>query len=140
MASAVLGLIMRAVATAIGTAQQMAFESQKRLLASIAADDLLSEISTLAYDDLPALHGRTVAVGSMRTLDREAYPDAFWPLGRSVSVTPETVSDPGTGASIDGLMVTVVCFDAYADLSTYQLFVPDPDPDPAPAGTEVAER
>ncbi|GAB4552699.1 MAG: hypothetical protein Tsb0013_15050 [Phycisphaerales bacterium] len=134
MASVVLGLIMLAVATAIGTAQQMAFESQKRLLASIAADDLLSEVSTLHYDDLPALNGRRSAIGAMRTLDNELYPDAFWPLGRRVAVVSETVTDPGSGASIDGLMVTVACHDAFADLATYQLFVPDPNPDPAPEG------
>ncbi|MEM1424830.1 MAG: hypothetical protein AAGH64_12620, partial [Planctomycetota bacterium] len=130
MASAVLGLIMVAVATSIGTAQQMAFESQKRLLASIAADDLLSEISTLAYDDLPALDGGRDDVGAMRTHDGAPYPDEFWALGRRVEVVSETVEDGASGAIVEGVIVTVSCFDEWTDLASYQLFVADPDPEP----------
>ena len=126
MASAVLGLIMLAVATAIATAQDMAFESQKRLLASIGADDLLAEIATLPYDDLPALNGRTSETGSMTSLDGDEYPDAFWPLGRGVTVAPETIIDSDSGVSVDGRLVTVACFDGFTTLAEYQLFVPDP--------------
>ena len=139
MASAVLGLIMLAVATSIGTAQQMAFESQKRLLASIAADDMVAEIATLHYDDLPALNGRSDSVGAMRTLDNEQYPDIFWPLGRRVDVRSETVKDEARGASIDGLMVSVTCFDEWTDLVSYELFVADPDPEPEASGAEFAK-
>lgn len=125
MASAVLGLIMLAVATAVASAQQMAFESQKRLLASLAADDLLSEISTLPYDDLSALHNRTDEIGSMRTLDGDAYPGSFWALGRRVSVTETTMEDIDLGISVPGRLVSVWCFDAFADLAHYQVFVPE---------------
>lgn len=126
MASAVLGLIMLAVATAIGTAQEMAFESQKRLFASIGADDLLAEIATLPYDDLPALNGRRSVVGGMTSLDGDEYPDTFWPLGREVTVAPETIVDPDSEVSVDGRLVTVACFDDFATLAEYELFVPDP--------------
>ena len=137
MASAVLGLIMLAVATSIGTAQKLAFESQKRLLASIAADDLLSEVATLTYDDLPALDGRKTTVGSMATLDGEMYPETFWPLGRRVVVTPQTISVGVGGGAVDGLMVRVDCYDEWAVLASYELFVPDPEAD---AGRTVASR
>ncbi len=137
MASAVLGLIMLAVATAIGAAQKMAFESQKRLLASIAADDLMSEISTLAYDDLGALNGTTNEIGGMKTLDLEAYPETFWALGRRIDVLPETLMDEASGVSVEGSMITVSCFDEFTDLAIFALFVPDPDTD-APAEPLVA--
>jgi hypothetical protein len=112
-----------AVATAVATAQQLAFESQKRLLASIAADDLLTEISTLPYDDLSALDNRTDAIGAMETLDGAAYPGDFWALGRRVGVRPETIVDTDTGVSVDGRLVTVTTFDEFADLASYELFV-----------------
>lgn len=130
MASAVLGLIMLAVATAIGTAQQMAFESQKRLLASIAADDMLVEISTLPYDDLAGLNGRNDPVGELETLDGEPYPGPFWPLGRRVEVSPERVTDEASGASVDGTLVRVACFDDFADLAVYELWVADAGGEP----------
>ncbi len=126
MASVVLGVIMLAVATAVGTAQQMSFESQKRLFAAIAADDFMSEVATLEYDDLAALHNRSDDIGALRTLDGRSYPLSFWSLGRTVSVLPQRMTDPDTGVAIDGRMVRVATHDAYAELAVVQLFVPEP--------------
>ena len=102
-ASVVMGISVLAVISAITTSQQIAFDGQKRVLASIAANDYMLELSTLPYNELP-LHDKTFHdVGSMTTLDATPYPGAFWPLSRTVSVTNATIEDDVFHTSITGL-------------------------------------
>lgn len=140
VAVTILGTIMLAVVAALSASQGVAFDGQKRILASIACDDLLSELSTLEYDDLPSHDGTTHEVGEMVTLDGVAYPGSFWAIGRSVAVEPSTMSDEQSGATVVGRMVTVTSFDATASLMSAQLFVSDPNVVPDPEEEEEEEE
>ncbi|MCA9294790.1 MAG: prepilin-type N-terminal cleavage/methylation domain-containing protein [Phycisphaerales bacterium] len=126
IASAVLAVIVVAVAASVSTAQKVAWESRKRMLATFAADGMLSELMTLGYYDLRDRDGQTDAIGSMETMDGVVYPKAFWALGRSVSVTDTSVTEPGSGTVVDGVDVRVAVYDEHKDLSVLTVFVAEP--------------
>ena len=126
IATTVLGVITLALASAMAAAQKMSFEGQKRMLAAIAASDLVAEYTTLPYEQLAIHHGRTESVGEMATLDGHLYPDAFWTLGRTTTIAPETIWQETLEISIDGTMITVTVVDSEADLAVMQLFIPEP--------------
>jgi len=128
MAATVLGVVVLAVISAVTTAQRLSFEGQKRLLATMAADDFMIELSTVPYHELKTMSQSVQDVGAMTTFDGAAYPGSFWAIGRRVEVEPETVTDPGIGVSINGVRVTVTAFDAGADLVHLTMFVPEPMP------------
>lgn len=128
VAVTLLGTIMIAVVAALSASQKVALEGQKRILAAIACDDMMSELATLSYDDLRARDGTVEPVGEMRTLDGAAYPDSFWTIGRTTTVEPMTMADEESGASVAGVLVTVAGMDEVITLIQVQLFVPDPNP------------
>lgn len=128
MAATVLGVVVLAVISAVTTAQRLSFEGQKRLLATMAADDFMIELTTVPYNQLKTMSLAEQAVGAMATFDGAAYPGSFWAIGRRVEVEPETVNDPGVGVSISGVRVTVTAFDAGTDLVHLTMFVPEPMP------------
>lgn len=96
------------------------------MLASIAANDLMSELSTLAYADLFGHDNEVQAVGEMATLDGAAYPQTFWALGREVDVEHTTMTDSDLGAPVVGAMVTVRVVDTSAVLAEISMFVAEP--------------
>ncbi|HBS28985.1 MAG TPA: hypothetical protein DEB06_05945 [Phycisphaerales bacterium] len=128
VAATVLGVVVLAVLSSVSTAHTMSFEGQKRVLAAMAADDLLLELSTLEYADLAARDGFEQPVGEMATLDGEAYPETFWSIGRSVSVEAQSVSEPALGVTVTGVLVTVTASDERGPLVSLAAFIPEPAP------------
>ncbi|MCA9309920.1 MAG: prepilin-type N-terminal cleavage/methylation domain-containing protein [Phycisphaerales bacterium] len=126
IATTVLGVITLALASAMATAQKMSFEGQKRMLAAIAASDLVAEFTSLPYDQLAVHDGRSEGVGKLLTLDGHAYPESFWTLGRTTTIEPETIWEETLEISIDGMMITVDTHDSEASLAVMQLFIPEP--------------
>lgn len=126
VASALLGLVVMAVISAVSTAQQLSFEGQKRILAAMAADDLMSELVTLPYAELRAKDALREAPGTMKTLDGTPYPPTFWALGRIVSVREQLITDTGLGVTVRGLRVVVSADDEFATLATVETFIPEP--------------
>lgn len=127
-AATVLGVVVIAVISAISSAQRISFEGQKRLLAAMAADDLMIELATLPYNTLKTKNGLTQDPGEMQSLDGEAYPDSFWSVGRTVSVTETVVTQRDLDVNIKGLQVVVTALDDSADLVRLEMFVPEPAP------------
>ena len=125
-AATVLGVVVIAVISAISTAQKISFEGQKRLLAAMAADDLMIKLATLPYDTLKTKNGLEQGVGAMETLDGEPYPDSFWSVGRQVSVSEKLISQDDLQVKIKGLEVIVTAVDHSADLVRLEMFVPEP--------------
>ncbi len=125
-AAVVLGISVMAVISAITTAQQISFDGQKRVLAAIAADDYMIELATIPYTLLPFHDNTFHAIGQMTTLDATPYPNAFWPLSRSVTVTNATVEDDVFLTTIYGLQVVVTCDDEFHEYARVEMFIPDP--------------
>ena len=121
----ILGVVLLAMIAAVTTAQTMSFEGQKRILASIAADDFMTEVATLDPSEALLLDGRSEPVGEMETLDGERYPGSFWALGRETAVSTVTLQDGDLGAPVPGVMVEVWVFDGFGvELTRVRLFVP----------------
>ncbi|MEO1128792.1 MAG: prepilin-type N-terminal cleavage/methylation domain-containing protein [Planctomycetota bacterium] len=127
LASVLLGAVMMAIASAMSASNKAAFEGQKRILAGLAAGDLMGEIATLPYDDARALDGTVQDVGEMQTLDGVNYPALYWSIGRTVSVATDSITDETLGVTIDGITITVTANDASAELARVELFVAEPD-------------
>lgn len=125
-AATVLGVVVIAVISAISTSQKISFEGQKRLLAAMAADDLMIELATLPYDSLKTKNGLEQEVGKIATLDGEPYPDSFWSIGRTVTVTEKLINQQDLQVKIKGLEVVVTAVDDHADLVRLEMFVPEP--------------
>lgn len=126
MGVTVLSIVVIAVVAAITASQRVAFEGQKRILAAMAADDMMSELLTLSYDDIRAKDGTVQPIGEMTTLDSQQYPETFWALGRSISVQNTTLYEETLDVSVDGITVTVTVLDEGAMLAQAEIFVPEP--------------
>ena len=126
MAAVVLGVVVLAVGLAVSASQKASFEGQKAILASMAADDLMSELRAVAYDDLPLHAGLFQAVGEIVTLTGAAYPETYWPIGRRVSVADTQIQEEGLGAFVDGQLVTVTVFDEFRDIISLETFFLEP--------------
>lgn len=126
VATALIGVIVIAVISSVSTAQKLAFEGQKLILASMAADDLMLELVTLPYDELKLKNNLTQSPGSMASLDGQVYPGTFWAIGRTVSVQDETITEPALGVMIKGVRVTVTASDEFRSLATLETFVAEP--------------
>lgn len=122
----ILGVVVLAVTAAITASQKVAFEGQKRILAAMSADDLMSELLTLSYDDLRARDATVQPIGAMTTLDGEQYPDAFWALGRTISVQTVILHEESLDVSVSGVLVRIVVTDGSATLAEAEVFVPEP--------------
>ncbi len=128
IAVTILGTVVLAVSVAVTTAQQVAFEGQKRMLAAIAADDILNELVTLDYAVLPTWDGTIQGMGEMTTIDGEAYPEAYWAVGREISVTDEDVYDEGLEVTVRGRRIVVAVTDEFGVIGTVETWVAEPSP------------
>ena len=128
VASALLGIITIAVISAVSASQTLAFEAEKQTLGALAADDMVSELVILPYDQLRLRDGLQQQVGGLQALDGTPYPNEYWALGRRVEITDHTLTHEEIGASIDGARVVVTAFDSARDLATIETFVPEPAP------------
>jgi Tfp pilus assembly protein PilV len=126
-ASVVLAISVMAVISAITAAQQTSFDGQKRVLAAIAANDYMIELATLPYNQLVFEDNTFHAIGTMTTIDGTDYPNAFWPLSRSVTVTDTIIEDEVFLTQIQGLQLVVTCDDQFHEYARIELFVPDPE-------------
>lgn len=126
IATTILGVIVLAVAAALNASQKLAFEGQKRVLGVNAADDLMIELMTVPYNQLGRWNGLDQAPGAMLTMDGESYPRAYWSIGRSVTVVPENITEPGIGITVAGMMITVRADDGAHTLAELSVFRPEP--------------
>lgn len=131
VALALLSLSVLALTQAVSAGQMQSQESQKQVLASMAAADALSEITSLPYASIAPLNGETQAVGQMRARDGAAYPSTYWALGRRIAAVPATTTvstGPGQTVTIPGVQVTATVSDARRDVVSLSVFIAEPAP------------
>ena len=127
MASAILLVAVLGVMGAITSGQQHAYETQQRVLASLAAEALLERIVGESYDALAGWDGHAEPVGSMVDHDGLPLPESFIPIGRDVAVTTSLETIPDLGIEIRGRTVQVRAFNADGRvLADLRQFVPEP--------------
>ncbi len=128
MAATVLGVVVLAAGAAILSSQRVAQDGQRRMIGAMVVDDLMSELTTVPYDDLRLMGTVEEPIGEMTTLDGAAYPGAYWSIGRTTTVEPAVVEHPELGSDIHGVMVRVEAFDEYSSLAAVEMFVAEPGP------------
>ena len=128
MATGVLSLIVLAVGAAVSAGQQTTFEGKKAVLAAMAADDLLTELSSLSYAQLAVHNGLVQDMGAMASLQGRAYPMTYAPLGRSVEVRDVVIEESETGVRVRGKEIVVAVFDSRRTIVTLEAFIPEPAP------------
>ena len=114
MASAILFAGVLAVISAVLTGQNQAFEAQRRLAATMAADELMSEIATMDYGDIDAL-------------------PAVQPSGEFIAIVTDSVTDQeliGLGVRVRGTSVNIRIVPSMAELGNtlaeIEFFIPEP--------------
>lgn len=126
IASAVLALTVLAIGAAMSAAQMISLEGRKAVLGSMVCGDYMSELMTLAYDDIEARNGEITPVGQLTTIDGVAYPESYWALGRGVSAQEELVTIEGLGVTVRGLRIEVTAFDDDRVVAIAEAFLPEP--------------
>lgn len=126
VASVILGASVLAVISAMSTAQTLALEGQKRVLGAMACNDLLIELSTMPYAEIKSKQGLSEGVGAMTSLDGFAYPDSYWAVGRTLTLTAHSVTDAKSGAVINGMKAVVSAVDEDITLCAVEAFFPEP--------------
>ena len=126
VAASLIGMVVLAVISGITAAQRVSFDGQQRILAALAADDLMLEITSLPYADLDAYDGLTQAPGALQSLDGAAYPGTFWSLGRDVSVVPVEAFEPALGVVVRGRQIEISVRDQTSELLSITSFIPEP--------------
>ena len=126
IAMVILTATVLAVGSAISASSQQSIEGQKQILAAMAADDLLSELSAIPYGELKTYDGLDQGIGLMQTLGLTPYPDTYWLIGRAVSVVETDIATGDLGVVVRGMLVTVSVYDENRTLSQIQTFIPEP--------------
>lgn len=127
MATGVLLMVVVAVSAALAAAQRQSYEGQQRIAAGLAAEELMSRLLVVDYDDLPAWDGHSEAVGAMTNVAGHPLPDSFGGIGRRVTVTTTLRVVTNLSIRVRGRTVIVVAHDA-ADtpLAILTRFIPEP--------------
>lgn len=126
VASVTLAVIVLAVGSAVSAGRQSSLEAERTILSTIAADDLLSELSTVDYADLDKHGGLDQAPGEMATLDGAPYPSTFAEIGRSALIDTTTITDPDLGVIIVGKRIVASAHDGSRVLASFETFIPEP--------------
>lgn len=126
IAMVILTATVLAVGSAISASSQQSIEGQKQILAAMAADDLLAELSALPYAELNAYDGFDQTIGALQTLDLTAYPETYWLIGRTVLVSETMMGTGDLGVDVRGMLITVSGYDENRTLAQIQVFIPEP--------------
>lgn len=128
MAAGVLLAVVVSVTAAITAGQQNSQEAHQRIVAAMAAEELLGRVTSDDYSHLTTWDGRTEAVGQMSDMKGDPMPEAFAAIGRRVWVNSSTVTlSTSLGVTVRGATVRVAAFNAAGrTLTDISRFVPEP--------------
>jgi hypothetical protein len=129
LATGILMMTVIAVTAALTAANQQSYDAQQRIAAGLAAEELMSRLLVVDYDDLPSWDGHNEAVGAMTNVAGQALPESFTSVGRRVLVTTSLRLATNLNIRIRGRTVTVIAHDgANTTLATLTRFIPEPQP------------
>jgi type II secretory pathway pseudopilin PulG len=127
MAAGILLLVVVAVTAALTAAQRQSYEGQQRIAAGLAAEEMMSRLLVVDYNNLPSWDGHSEAVGDMTNVAGLPLPDSFDGIGRRVSVTTTLRVVTNLNIRVRGRTVTVVSHDSADNpLAALTRFIPEP--------------
>ena len=116
-----------AISSAIVAGQQQSLEARRTIVASVAAESLLSQLSQEPWETIDSWHGYSEEVGTI--VDPTGLPiGGDWDaIGRRVSIVETDMFIESLQVYIVGRTVTVTAFaEDGRDLSSLQRFIPEP--------------
>jgi hypothetical protein len=127
IAVALLTLAVSSITQAIVAAQQQNLETRERVVASIAAESLLSQIGEEEWDKLETWNGYREEIGTLQD-PTGALLDGDWEhIGRSVGIAPKEVFIDALQIYIKGKTIQVTTFNKDGrSLSTIERFIAEP--------------
>lgn len=127
IAVGLLTFAVAAITSAIVAGQQQSLEARTTIVASVAAESLLSKLSQEPWETIDSWHGYTEDVGSI--VDPTGIPiGGDWnAIGRRVSIAETDVFIEPLQVYIVGRTVTVTTFAKDGrELASLQRFIPEP--------------
>ena len=129
IALGILALVFTAIASAIGAGTASAGETRSRVVATLAADELLAEILTSDWDELEAWNGFSEAAGEGVAPDGRKEP-ARNGISRRARIIDETRSLQPVGIDVDGRTILIEVHDRDERLlARLERFIPEPTGD-----------
>lgn len=127
IAVGILTFAVAAISSAIVAGQQQSLEARTTIVATVAAESLLSQLSQEPWETIDSWHGYTEEVGTI--VDSTGIPiGGDWDsIGRRVSIVETDMFIDSLQVFIVGRTVTVTSFAIDGrELSSLQRFIPEP--------------
>ncbi len=127
IAVSILTFAVAAITSAIVAGQQHSIEAREKIVASIAAESLLSQLSQEPWESMSAWHGYTEEVGTISDPTGASLEGDWNRIGRSVSIIDSEVLVESLQVYIIGRTIVVNTFaDDGRTLTTVERFIPEP--------------
>lgn len=116
-----------AITTAIVSGQQHSIEAREKIVASVAAESLMSQLSKEPWESMYAWHGYTEEVGSITDPSGAELVGDWDLIGRSVSVLDAEILVASLEVYVIGRTIVVSAFTKDGRiLSKVERFIPEP--------------
>ena len=127
MAAGLLLTIVVAVTGAVSAGQQNARAAHERIAGTLAAEELMSHLTTEPWANLAGWDGYREEAGAMADETGAAFPDAFHMIGREVEINTALQSIGALKINVRGRSVTVRAFNLDGvTLVELTRFIPEP--------------
>jgi hypothetical protein len=129
IAVGILTFAVASITSAIVAGQQHSLEAREKIVGSVAAESLLSQISQVPWETIDQWHGYVEEVGTIT--DPTGIPlEGDWNrIGRKATVILDEVQIAPLEVFIVGRTITVSSFTQEGRiLSTIERFIPEPQP------------
>jgi hypothetical protein len=127
IAVGILTFAVTAISSAIVSGQQHSIEAREKIVASIATESLLSQLSQEPWETMNLWHGYTEEVGTISDPTGASIGGDWERIGRSVSIIDSEVLIESLQVYIIGRTIEVKTFTVDGRvLSTIERFIPEP--------------
>jgi hypothetical protein len=127
IAVGILTFAVASITSAIVAGQQQSLEARNKIVGSVAAESLLSQITQVPWETIDTWHGFVEEVGTITDPTGAGIEGDWSQIGRNVTVIADEVQVTPLEVFIVGRTVTVSSFTADGRiLATIERFVPEP--------------
>ena len=127
IAVGILTFAVASITSAIVAGQQQSLQAREKIVGSVAAESLLSQITQVPWETIDSWHGYTEDVGTITDPTGVAMDGDWDRIGRKVTVIAGEVQVPSLEVFIVGRTITVSSFTVDGrTLATIERFVPEP--------------
>lgn len=129
IAVGLLSISVSSITTAIVAGQQLSTEAREKVVASVAAESLMAQLTQEPWETLITWHGYTEEVGTITDPNEKSIGGDWNVIGRVVSVVDSEVEIDSLKVLIAGRTITVASFNKNKRiLATVERFIPEPKP------------